>query len=1036
MTTSQAGNSDILALIDDAPVRQLGKSIRSLIAFEANKLGLEFEKMHSTLLYYCITIAVNMMVGNADVFTVYLFELDTSCLLKHVYSDGSSTQGFLETVYNITIDECIYQCFYESSGMVCNVIQYNKDNKKCTLYNGVERKLLKKFDYQESTVSMLFVFSCESGYQSSLSNMFSRNHFTLHSLYSAKSEIWGQTCLLEQRDLELSHHAHFLGISYGTIESCVFTCNAFLSATSCNAVSVSQYNNSCSYYNFKVKQPPIQNATANRPQITIIHLCFTDNLRISSYDVQYGRSLHYLLTAAPQPFPSHHESRQFYTNNSITTIIFWFFESKIHLFRHFELCIVRSFPISSLNNLFILRKFNDIRSFNMCLNLCRQTITSWPYRAVIYSRKNKKCAVLGSGIGYKTVKLNENVIITEVRDCNLDRMEERTDNPPPLKYYFEETNDICFVELNTLNYSNYFTVVQKTQNVESFKQCLRLCRQTVSKLNCMAVDYTTEMQCSLLKRIVNNGTFYKHGNSVFAELLFCEKATVADLVLNFYKILLRFNLLGALPLGKNQYHLNLKMHLAHLYCSIIIAANVMVGTADVFTVFLPALEISCLLRKVNANALSMRGFLGDLYNSTIDECIYFCFFEKYDDGCNVIKFMKPIKTCAIYDGTKMELYKKPSLDVQTLPVLFIQDCDEGYKNSLSEEFARNYTTTNSLFYVKSKEFDEMCLLEMRYVKSIHNSLFLGNSFGSFEICVFTCNAFSAKTLCNAVIHHNEMCSHYYFEVKEPPPLPIEGKTSPLIIIHLCLEGDLHVSSYDVKYGYKLYYLLSPIPYPAKQNNSANGTKAFAKFNDAAIHLFKHFELCVVRVFPINNLGGLFVLKSYNSIPSFISCLHLCRQTVSSWPYRAVMYKKKDQQCVILGSGVGYRIHTFEKNVMLAELRNCMLDRVEERIDNPPPLKYYFEETSDICFVEVNVLNDSSYFNVAQKTQNVESFKQCLKLCRKAIPRCAAVDYTTRKQCSLLKKVAHNGTFYKYENSVFAEILYCERATMIDLINDF
>ncbi|KRY76923.1 hypothetical protein T4A_3008, partial [Trichinella pseudospiralis] len=720
---------------------------------------LEFEKMHSTLLYYCITIAVNMMVGNADVFTVYLFELDTSCLLKHVYSDGSSTQGFLETVYNITIDECIYQCFYESSGMVCNVIQYNKDNKKCTLYNGVERKLLKKFDYQESTVSMLFVFSCESGYQSSLSNMFSRNHFTLHSLYSAKSEIWGQTCLLEQRDLELSHHAHFLGISYGTIESCVFTCNAFLSATSCNAVSVSQYNNSCSYYNFKVKQPPMQNATANRPQITIIHLCFTDNLRISSYDVQYGRSLHYLLTAAPQPFPSHHES----INGN-------FKESKIHLFRHFELCIVRSFPISSLNNLFILRKFNDIRSFNMCLNLCRQTITSWPYRAVIYSRKNKKCAVLGSGIGYKTVKLNENVIITEVRDCNL---------------------------------------------------------------------------------------------------------------------------------GKNQYHLNLKMHLAHLYCSIIIAANVMVGTADVFTVFLPALEISCLLRKVNANALSMRGFLGDLYNSTIDECIYFCFFEKYDDGCNVIKFMKPIKTCAIYDGTKMELYKKPSLDVQTLPVLFIQDCDEGYKNSLSEEFARNYTTTNSLFYVKSKEFDEMCLLEMRYVKSIHNSLFLGNSFGSFEICVFTCNAFSAKTLCNAVIHHNEMCSHYYFEVKEPPPLPIEGKTSPLIIIHLCLE-----------------------------------------------------------------------------------------------------------------------------------------DRVEERIDNPPPLKYYFEETSDICFVEVNVLNDSSYFNVAQKTQNVESFKQCLKLCRKAIPRCAAVDYTTRKQCSLLKKVAHNGTFYKYENSVFAEILYCERATMIDLINDF
>ncbi|KRZ78334.1 hypothetical protein T10_1309, partial [Trichinella papuae] len=451
--------------------------------------------------------------------------------------------------------------------------------------------------------------------------------------------------------------------------------------------------------------------------------------------------------------------------------------------------------------------------------------------------------------------------------------------------------------------------------------------------------------------------------------------------------------------------LNLKMHLAHLYCSIIIAANMMIGTADVFTVYLSEQDISCLLRNVYTNFLSIDGFLGDIYNSTIDECIYFCFFEKYDQGCNVIKFMKPIKTCAIYDGSKMELYKKPNVDVKTLPVFFIQDCDEGYQNSLSKEFARNYTTTNSLFYIKSEEFDEMCLLEMRHVENTLNSRFLGNSFGSLEICVFTCNAFAAKTSCNAVIHHNGMCSHYYFEVKEPPPLALPGKTSPLIILHLCLE-------------------------------STNGTKTFAKFSEAAVHLFQYYELCIVRVFPINNLDSLFVLKDYHSVLSFISCLHLCRQTVPSWPYRALVYKKNDKRCIIFGSGVGYRTHALETNLQLAELRHCVLDRVEERLDNPPPLKYYFEETSDICFVELNVFNHSNYFTVVQKTQNVESFKQCLKLCRKAVPSCAAVDYTPRKQCSLLKRISRNGTFYKHENSVFAELLYCENGTMIDLINDF
>ncbi|KRX34389.1 hypothetical protein T06_2542 [Trichinella sp. T6] len=73
-----------------------------------------------------------------------------------------------------------------------------------------------------------------------------------------------------------------------------------------------------------------------------------------------------------------------------------------------------------------------------------------------------------------------------------------------------------------LNYSNYFTVVQQTQSVESFMQCLKLCRKAVPKLRCVAVDYTTNKQCSLLKRIVNNGTFYKQEKSLFAEVLFLK----------------------------------------------------------------------------------------------------------------------------------------------------------------------------------------------------------------------------------------------------------------------------------------------------------------------------------------------------------------------------------------------------------------------------------------------------------------------------------------------------------------------------------
>ncbi|XP_003369699.1 putative PAN domain protein [Trichinella spiralis] len=729
--------------------------------------------MHSTQLYYCIIIAVNMMVGTADVFTVYLFELNTSCLLKHVYSDGSSRQGFLENVYNTTIDDCIYQCFCKSSGTQCNLVQFIKDTKKCTLYNSTGRKLLKNSDNEQSNVSMFFVFKCEPGYQSSLTDTFSRNHFTLHTLYSAKSEIWGQTCLLEQRDLEHWHRVHFLGISYGSLESCIFTCSAYASVTSCNAVT--EYNNSCSYYNFKVREPPLQNSTAYTSGITIIHLCFTS------------------------------------INRNIK-------EASVHLFRYFELCTVRSFPIRSLDNLFILKKFYDIRSFHMCLNLCREMITSWPYRAVVYSKKSKKCAVLSSGIGYGTGKLCENMILTEVRD---------------------------------------FTFRTKAVLFES------------------------------------------------------ENASSTSL-------------------------------LVHYHCC------------------------------------------------------------KYD-------------ACAFYDGSKMELFTEPNIN--TLPVFRILDCDE--------------------------EFGVMCLLEMRYVESNFDSTFLGNSIGSLEACVFTCYEFAISSSCNAIIHVNELCSHYYFEVNKPPPRSPPVKSLSLIILHLCFEHDLHVSSYDVKYGDDLHYLLTPFPFPIKRNDSMNGTQLFVKAIESAIRLFKYYELCILRTFPVNNLESIFPLKRFYGVLSFSSCLHLCRQTISTWPYRAVAYIKSEKKCTIFGSGVGQKVKALEKNLQITELRQCMsvidefnLDRAEERLNNPPPLKYFFEETSDICFVELNTLNYSNYFNVIQQTQNVESFMQCLRNCRKALLQCTAIDYTTKKQCSFLKRVPYNGTFRKHENSVFAELLYCESASMTDLINDF
>ncbi|KRZ33307.1 hypothetical protein T4B_2694 [Trichinella pseudospiralis] len=123
---------------------------------------------------------------------------------------------------------------------------------------------------------------------------------------------------------------------------------------------------------------------------------------------------------------------------------------------------------------------------------------------------------------------------------------------------------------------------------------------------------------------------------------------------------------------------------------------------------------------------------------------------------------------------------------------------------------------------------------------------------------------------------------------------------------------------------------------------------------------------------------------------------------------------------------------------LIELLNCYPDRQDERRNNPPPIRYYLKEIGEICVLEFYNSTQLSAFNPIETLENVENIKSCIYACRQQCHEdfCLAINYTKKKQCTLLRHNSKQQIYNVKSQSLFAEILFCEQGTLADEIFDF
>ncbi|KRZ17980.1 hypothetical protein T11_4735, partial [Trichinella zimbabwensis] len=118
--------------------------------------------------------------------------------------------------------------------------------------------------------------------------------------------------------------------------------------------------------------------------------------------------------------------------------------------------------------------------------------------------------------------------------------------------------------------------------------------------------------------------------------------------------------------------------------------------------------------------------------------------------------------------------------------------------------------------------------------------------------------------------------------------------------------------------------------------------------------------------------------------------------------------------------------------LISEIRST-IDRRSERRNNPPPMRYYLKETGEICVLEFYNSTQLNGFNPIETFGNIENIKSCIYACRLRyfLYICLAINYTMKKQCTLLRKESNHEIYNVESQSLFAEILFCEPGTFVD-----
>ncbi|KRZ16795.1 hypothetical protein T11_16010, partial [Trichinella zimbabwensis] len=450
-----------------------------------------------------------------------------------------------------------------------------------------------------------------------------------------------------------------------------------------------------------------------------------------------------------------------------------------------------------------------------------------------------------------------------------------------------------------------------------------------------------------------------------------------------------------------------------------------------FAAYLKDVQMTCVLDQMEVSSSSLQLYeVRKVLSKSFDECILMCNLLRPENKCNAIKYYQSLMKCyllvAPINSTATETQN------ESHKVIFIYGCSKG---SLYLHEIENYSMLvfgGTFISLQIEILNVTFITERRpTVDSMRSKIIENDQKKCTDDCVVTCYAKSWQTGCNAVIYNprTSLCTLLKHETPTPPTTFTHHEITLMLLLHLILPWDVKVNSVMIKATHNISYELRAESCATADSEEISGlsTEQTERIStESYVHLYRYMEVCK-KDRKCNKRSNDIKRSICKQMSTFLSTM------VSS------AFLLRNYECELLKRNTERSSTRFvdgESN--LVELLNCHADRQSERRNNPPPMRYYLKETGEICVLEFYNSTQLSGYHPTETLENVENIKSCIYACRLRYSSyiCLAINYTMKKQCTLLRQESNSEIYNVESQSLFAEILFCEPGTFADEIYDF
>ncbi|KRZ56455.1 hypothetical protein T02_10386 [Trichinella nativa] len=408
---------------------------------------------------------------------------------------------------------------------------------------------------------------------------------------------------------------------------------------------------------------------------------------------------------------------------------------------------------------------------------------------------------------------------------------------------------------------------------------------------------------------------------------------------------------------------------------------------------------SCYVERINAETSPMKSVDADLETATLSSCIGLCKSFEEENECNIVAYSNESNICKMFTSDGPTYFT----DDKSSSYFFIKHCE------LEDADVHNTETVHDIIYLP--ETSVTCEVEYYIGNSVYGFGYLEESDGieNLENCLSLCQMLANENGCTAVEYLQSQGKCRLFKPS---------------IVRL-------VQTYDGSFT-KIIECHEQTPANVNEPEESEILVEGATKN-GSVAVVELYERCDVTYHATKENFGFQTFKEMRSIKNLNRCLFLCRVDDAC---KAVLFAPKDKMCNLAKkSGPTSKVDKSD-NQLFVQINICEKDRVQERLHNPSPIKYYLPEIEEVCEIEFYVLPKLTSWLQIGNSVKARDLIECLQACKvlEHIQQCSAVNFSIDRECVLLKRGKPENEYTVLQKSLFGEFVNCFEESIVELLS--